>query len=185
MLIVFGFICSQNGFSIHPRYIIPILPFLYIFISKTALSLHYRKTIFVLLTAGCCLWIVGSSLWFYPHSISYFNELAGKPQNWSKYLLGSNIDWGQDFYELKNWCEKYPEKKPLFITIESGIPLHKLDIKNVNEVPIEPTNGWIIISVNILYNNDGKYDWLKKREPVDRIGYSLWVYQINESHSQK
>jgi hypothetical protein len=36
--------------------------------------------------------------------MSYFNELAGKPENWSKYLLGSAIDWGgQDLYELKVW----------------------------------------------------------------------------------
>ncbi|MDR0610887.1 MAG: glycosyltransferase family 39 protein, partial [Planctomycetaceae bacterium] len=121
MFIVFGFISSQNGFSIHPRYIIPVLPFLYIFISKTAQSLFpkklpQRKPLFVFLTTGCLVWVVVSSLWFYPHSMSYFNELAGKPQNWSKYLLGSNIDWGQDFYELKKYCEKHSEMKPLFIT---------------------------------------------------------------------
>ncbi len=28
------------------------------------------------------------------HSISYFNELAGGPENGSAHLLDSNIDWG-------------------------------------------------------------------------------------------
>jgi hypothetical protein len=194
MFIVFGFISSQNGFSIHPRYIIPVLPFLYIFISKTAQllfpkNLPQRKPLFffwtTVLTTGCLVWVVVSSLWFYPHSMSYFNELAGKPKNYPQYLLGSNIDWGQDFYELKKYCEKHSEMKPLFITTESRIPLPKLDIQNVNEIPAEPANGWMIISVNILYGKDGKYDWLKEKEPSDRIGYSLWVYQINESHLQK
>jgi hypothetical protein len=185
MLIVFGFISNQNGFSIHPRYIIPALPFLYLFISKTAQSLPQRKPLFVFLTTGGLVWIVVSSLWFYPHSMSYFNELAGKPKNYPQYLLGSNIDWGQDSYELKNYCEKHSEMKPLFITTESGISPSKLGIKNVHEVPFEPTNGWIIIGTNILYSKEGKYDWLKKKEPVARIGYSLWVYQINESHLQK
>jgi hypothetical protein len=181
MLIVFGFICSQNGFSIHPRYIIPVLPFLYIFISKTALSLHYRKTIFVLLITGCCLWIVGSSLLFYPHSMSYFNELAGKPQNWSKYLLGSNIDWGQDFYELKNWCEKYPEKKPRYISVESAMSPDKHNIEHDGNVPETPENGWILISVNLLNDQTEKYKWLKKYEPIGMIGYSIWIYQVKEN----
>ncbi len=34
-ILIFVFISSQDGFSLHPRYIVLILPFLYIFISKT------------------------------------------------------------------------------------------------------------------------------------------------------
>lgn len=41
-------------------------------------------------------WLVNSSLWIYPHSLSYFNESTGGPLNASKHLLGSNVDWGQD-----------------------------------------------------------------------------------------
>jgi hypothetical protein len=150
MLIVFGFISSQDGFSIHPRYIIPVLPFLYIFISKTAQSLPQRKMLFGFLTTCCLVWVTVSSLLFYPHSMSYFNELAGKPQNWSKYLLGSNIDWGQNFYELKNWCEKYPEKKPRYISVESAISPDNHNIEHNGNVPETPENGWILISVNLL-----------------------------------
>jgi hypothetical protein len=110
--------------------------------------------------------------------MSYFNELAGKPQNWSKYLLGSNIDWGQDFYELKNWCEKYPEKNPRYISVESAISPDKLGIEHNGNVPETPVNGWILISVNLLNDQTEKYKWLKKYEPIDMIGYSIWIYHI-------
>jgi hypothetical protein len=43
---------------------------------------------------GC--WMLSSSLWIYPHSLSYFNESIGGPLNGPKHLLGSNVDWGQD-----------------------------------------------------------------------------------------
>jgi hypothetical protein len=48
------------------------------------------------LAAASICWFLGSSLWFYPHSLSYFNESIGGPLNASKHLLGSNVDWGQD-----------------------------------------------------------------------------------------
>ncbi len=54
-------------------------------------------------TTICLVWLAGCSAWIYPHSISYMNELAGGTKNWPKCLLGSNIDWGQDLYELKDW----------------------------------------------------------------------------------
>jgi hypothetical protein len=131
-----------------------------------------------ILSAVLLAWIVGSSLSFYPHSISYFNELAGKPQNYPKYLLGSNIDWGQDAYALKAWVEKYPEAKPLYISYSTPISLSKLGIKSNGAIPSEPTAGWMLVGVNDLFTRNGRLDWLKEHESVAMIGYSVWVYHI-------
>ncbi len=56
---------------------------------------------------------VQQHVWIYPHSMSCFNELAGGPQNGDKYLLDSNLDWGQDVFYLKRWWEQHPEDAPL------------------------------------------------------------------------
>lgn len=77
-------ISSQTGFSIHSRYILPALPFLFVWISKVGqaftkgkLALCPRSTKVVRgLTVFFLGWMVLSSLWIYPHSLSYFNELA-------------------------------------------------------------------------------------------------------------
>jgi hypothetical protein len=45
-------------------------------------------------------WVWASSIWVYPHSLAYFNESVGGPQNGPGHLLGSNIDWGQDLRYL-------------------------------------------------------------------------------------
>lgn len=87
------FVSSQTGFSVHSRYVIPALPFFFVWMSKvgrafTGITLkqqdntsslkkypHGYKTVRVL-TVVFLVWSVLSSLSVYPHSISYFNELA-------------------------------------------------------------------------------------------------------------
>jgi 4-amino-4-deoxy-L-arabinose transferase-like glycosyltransferase len=177
MLTIFAFISSQDGFSINPRYIVFVLPLLYIFVSKVASS---SSAICRLLSAVFLAWVVASSLSFYPYSISYFNELAGKPKNYPKYLLGSNIDWGQDAYALKAWVEKHPEAKPLYISYSTPIPLEKMGIQSEGTVPTEPTTGWMVVGVNDLFTKEGKLDWLKGHEPVGMIGYSIWIVEVKE-----
>ena len=111
--------------------------------------------------------------------MSYFNELAGKPKSYPKYLLGSNIDWGQDAYALKAWVKKHPEAKPLYISYSTPIPLEKLGIKSDGTIPTEPTTGWMVVGVNELFTKDGKLDWLKEKE-VKMVGYSIWIVEIKE-----
>jgi hypothetical protein len=90
LLLIFTFMSRQDGFSINPRYIVLVLPLLYIFVSKAASS----TTICCLLSAIFFAWIVGSSLSFYPCSMSYFNELAGKPTNYIQNICSAAISTG-------------------------------------------------------------------------------------------
>ena len=54
------------------------------------------QALFPLVTATLACWYISSSLWVYPHSLSYFNESIGGPLNGPEHLLGSSVDWGQD-----------------------------------------------------------------------------------------
>jgi len=108
----------------------------------------------------------------------YFNELAGGSRNWPKYLLGSNISWGQEAYFLKMWVEKHPEGRPLYVSYSSPISLEELGIKSDGGVPTKPTAGWMVIDVNELFGKSGNYDWLKEEKEVEMIGYSLWIFHI-------
>jgi len=176
LLLIFAFLSSQDGFSINPRYVVLVLPLLYILISKVGAS---SPAICRLPSAILLAWVIGSSLWCYPYSMSYFNELAGKPSDYPKYLLGSNIDWGQDAYALKTWVDKHPEARPLYISYSSPISSEKLGIQRDGTVPTEPATGWMAVGVNELFTKEGKLDWLKEYEPVARIGYSVWIYNVD------
>lgn len=179
-IVLLFFISSQTGLSIHYRYAIPAIPFIYIFSSRLAM-VECKQ--FYVITVICLLWIIGSSLSSFPHSMSYFNEFAGKPQCWPNLLQGSNIDWGQDLYALKTWREKNPGAKPLYVLYEPSVPIDKLGIDDASPVPFHPVDGWIVISVNALYDKQDHYRWIKRHKPTTMIGYSLWVFYIADSGS--
>lgn len=63
----------------------------------------------LIIVLGC--WLVTSSLWLYPHSLSYFNEVIGGPLNGPRHLLGSNVDWGQDLRYVKWWLDGKGSKR--------------------------------------------------------------------------
>ncbi len=179
MLLVFAFLSSQDGFSIHPRYVILILPLLYIFVAKLAGAFVLKKRLLAVVVVICLTWIIASSIGIYPHSMSYMNELAGVPKNWPKCLLGSNIDWGQDAFYLKAWREKHPFVHPAYITYTNSFSYEQLGIEKNREVPTDATTGVIVIGVNELYENNGKYQWLWKYNPVEIIGKTIWIYSID------
>lgn len=58
---------------------------------------------------------VASSLGTYPHSLAYFNEIAGGPFNGSVHLLDGNVDWGQNLLMLKAWYDSNPESRPFYL----------------------------------------------------------------------
>ncbi|MDR1053736.1 MAG: glycosyltransferase family 39 protein, partial [Planctomycetaceae bacterium] len=220
-LVLFIFVSSQTGFSLHPRYIVLVLPFAYIWISKLGQSFAKKHTVagkaigfapeqtlrdaalavfsfanyktalaYILATITTILlcWTITSSVYYFPHSMSYFNELIGGAKKAPKHLLGSNIDWGQNSYFLKNWYMKnyatQPNRPPLKIAYSSSIAPEHLGIKN-HESPNsqEPEAGWYAIGVNELYGSSKQYDWLKQFKLVDMIGYSIYIYHITPNEA--
>jgi hypothetical protein len=191
MFLIFAFVSSQTGISAHPRYVILILPMLYIFCAKSVKNIYgnFFRTEFtdlfrLFIIRQLCLvvfliWNVTSSLLVYPHSLSYFNEFVGGTKNGHQYLLGSCIDWGQDEYELRDWFRKHPEAKPLYISYSPSIPLGKLGIQSNGVVPEMPEKGWMIIGINELYDRKEKYNEYRKIQPVKKIGRSIRVFYID------
>jgi len=137
-LLIFIVVSSKTGFSEHFRYVLPCFPFAFIFIIRfTPNASNINQNL--LDTSGQCgrndhcastgtpklftsfatlillLWITLSSLWIYPHSLSYFNESIRGPKNGHKHLLGSSADWGQDLLYLRRWMDSHPEIRPLYL----------------------------------------------------------------------
>ena len=108
-----AFVSSQTGINVFFRYAYPVLPFLFIWAGKGVAAVERWGWRGRLLWAVPLGWAIASSLAVYPHSASYFNELAGGPQGGSDHLLDSNVGWGQDLLFLKRWVDQPPEARPL------------------------------------------------------------------------
>jgi len=167
-IVILTFVSSQTGFSEHMRYVLPIFPFFFIWISQCLGSSMQSEQIELdrgvcrtrampLAAAGLLIWAIGSSLCVYPHSLSYFNELVGGPRGGHAHLLDSNLDWGQDLKYVKWWLETRLDDEPVFLAFNGPIdpirvgievepPASVADELSLQNLP----PGWYAISVSYL-----------------------------------
>ena len=126
-LAVLLLVSSQTGMNQHPRYAFMALPFL---IVMAGASLERSSAWGIRGVAIVCLLSsVAESLTVYPHSISYFNALAGGPANGPQHVLGSSVDWGQDLLFVKKWLDQHPQARPFHLSyLGPAVPKEILDV---------------------------------------------------------
>lgn len=198
----FGFALTTE-INLGYRHLLPILPYLYIFIAamlvgrlqpvgtrEWAMSLP-RLVLVVLLG-----WLVALSLWIYPHYLAYFNVLAGGPNGGWRALVDSNLDWGQDLPGLKPWMEEndvqqvwlsyFGEARPAYYGINyrglNSFPPRLANPEAQPFYPFDPAPGTYAISATTLqgvhFSDHDYFAWFRDREPIAKIGYSLFLYQV-------
>lgn len=191
------FVSSQPGFGRHFRYVLPAFPFLFVWVASVAQAVLRKPWIIGLCVAGSLTWMVISSLSVYPHSMSYFNEIAGGPMGGPRYLLDANVDWGQDVLYLKEWCEKHPEAAPLHVAFGNsysdtllglGGRIRNLDVMEAtsqeqvaeNDSPREPEPrpGWYAVSVHRIHDPKDSYEYFRRFTPLATAGYSIYIYHV-------
>lgn len=181
------------------RYVLPVYPFLFVQASMVAgCRLKGKTTIVKTAVAGMGLWYLISSFSIYPHYLAFFNSAVGGPDNGYKFLVDSNLDWGQDLKGLGVYMKEkgietihlsyFGTADPLYYDINyEWMPSYYLpdDYQGVNprwKTFSAPQSGIVAISATNLqgvYFSDRKfYDWLKQKDPIDKIGYSIFIYDL-------
>lgn len=201
-------VSSQTGFNHHLRYVLPILPFLFVWSSKVARCIEWNRKFASALVCLSIGWGAISSLWVYPHSMSYFNEIVSGPSNGHLHLIDSNVDWGQDLFYLQEWVEAHPQAQPLGLVGRFRYDPSTVGIEwyspntwppsssrsfGTNPKAQGPEPGWFAISVVALHtppeieiingtetrHRAAGFDYFGFFEPVDRIGYSMHIYHVS------
>lgn len=112
-------ISSQTGFTHHVRYVLPAYGFLFIVASRTVVV--FPKRVAVTLVAIC----LSGTLWFHATHLglahTFFNPLAGGPNNGWRHLSFSNVDWGQSTYRMVDWVKEHPEQRPMTVLFRSSL----------------------------------------------------------------
>jgi hypothetical protein len=172
-----------SSIDIGYRNILPVLPLLFIYMGQVATRAAGRLARGALLVL--CAWCVLGTVLLSPHYLAYFNELVGGPSNGYKYLVDSNLDWGQDLKHLKRYLDSrdVPEVHlSYFGTADPGYyGIHFLPM------PTQPPAAgaepaYYVISATSLQgvyagSANGAH-WLARYEPSDRVGYSMFVYHL-------
>ncbi len=181
-----------HAYCLGLRYLLPMYPFLFVFIAGGIAYLLPRKMM-AILCSGLALWYLGASVYIHPHYLAYFNELVGGPDNGYKYFVESNLDWGQDLKGLGRYMREHhiPKIRLSYFGSDSpqryGIAYEPLpgctveepprDQKEAPETTVPDYAAVSATSLQGLYLPDkDMYAAMRNREPVAKIGYSIFIY---------
>jgi Dolichyl-phosphate-mannose-protein mannosyltransferase len=151
------------------------------FFFNTQIGIRHVLPVFVLVTVFCgrlladpvskrlqftalmlTIWAALSTLSYYPHFLSYFNEFVPDRKFAYRYLADSNLDWGGNEWYLAEYIRRHPG-----VVVDPG----------------KPQTGRLVVPVNILVGigNPERYRWLREHfTPVDHIAYSFLVYDVQK-----
>lgn len=196
---VYAVVTQTRGLDIGHRHLLPLHPFLFAAAGRCAAwalgSPRQRLAIpAVALLAG---WYGASSLRAYPHFLTHFNELAGGPAGGYRYLVDSNLDWGQDLRGLGQALRErgIPEVKlsyfgsadPEFYGIRGELlPSQMLPPPRSVQRRIEVGDVVAISATNLqgVYLDPALQPFLadlRARTPLFTVGNSIFVYRVDRA----
>jgi hypothetical protein len=185
--VVFFAFTSLFADNLGIRYVLPLFPLLFVFVSRLGEVLARRRSGLAAL-AVLAAWQITGALRVYPDYLAYFNEPSGGPAHGYRLLDDSNVDWGQDLPRLGQYLKEHGTGRvKLCFDLLGHPPYYGIDAERV---PIEalagpPTPGTYAIATHCLVrvrmlNEPGQpdLDWLTRYKPIDRVGYSFYIFKF-------
>ena len=211
ILVFLGIHITRSNYNSGLRYILPIIPFIFMFSSRI-LDIRLKKSmhnsLFKIVISMLLIWYMLSAIFIMPNYMAYFNEFIGGPENGHNYLLGANLDQGQDLKKLSNYLKEnnidaiklsyHGTFDPSYFNISyEPLPMEYYlpwspEYKHPGYKPYKRPEGYkencskkygiMAISVSNLHNvlliNKSCFNWLSDYEPIKKIGYTIYVYNI-------
>ena len=193
-------------FNIGYRHLLPILPFLFVFIgvqvagrkmqgaerTPVALSPWLRLNLRFGVTLSLVIWCGIEAAMIWPNNLAYFNELAGGPDGGYRYLVDSNLDWGQAWKELKAYMDAHGIARIKLAQFSSNDPAtYGIDYEPIAPMagapPVLPSRfnpapGVYVLSASSLQGvplaDVNTYDYFRHQTPTARIGHAMFVYDV-------
>ncbi len=185
-----------SDLNIGVRHLLPAFPFTFILVAAIATS--WLKSppfgIKYLVIGTLIIWQIISVVSIYPYFLTYFNEIAGGADGGYIYTVNSNLDWGQDLKRLKKWVDEKEIDKIYVDYFGGGDAKYYLKEKfapwwGTRDPKELPRGSYLAVSATFLQSGCGQpvpgfdqpygyYRWLYQYQPIEKIGYSIFVYQI-------
>ncbi len=169
------------GANLGLRYVLPVFPYLYTLAGIIAVPGNMPKLQRTAVAAllACSLL---SALLAAPRFLSYFNLLAGGPQNGRRYLSDSNVDWGQDLNDLKSAMARLGIDRVYL----SYFGLVDPALYGVPYVPLAEKHEPGVVAISVHHLNgiapfsplpEELVERLRHRQPLARAGDSILLFE--------
>jgi 4-amino-4-deoxy-L-arabinose transferase-like glycosyltransferase len=162
--------------DVGPRYLLPFYVPFAIAAACTVIAMVRASRATAAIAVALLIVHIGASALAHPDYFPYFNAFAGSDP--SRYLVDSNIDWGQDILRLRTVARREHIEK---LTASLMGPA---DYVALGFPPVEPaspwmeSHGWVAVSDHSyqLSGAEGGWRWLP--EKYERVGKSIRLYRI-------
>lgn len=159
------------------RHVMPMFPFLFISCAAvfTASAARFRAIAAAALIAPLAI----ESLSYTPDFVPFFNFAAGGARNGHRFLLDSNVDWGQDLIRLEDWAERnHPRRLCLSYFGTADPRAYGLDPVLIDHDAAVAGCDVAAISQEIMYGAPGdRFRLLRMRQP-DAMAGMLSIYRL-------
>jgi len=215
VLITIAITCAWKV-NIGLRHLLPIYPFLYLGAGRlmipgrepaagtSPVARRWAPRAAVIAIALALGWNAVEAARIAPYHLAYFNLFAGGPANGHKYLLDSNLDWGQSAKALRRYAEGqnlpviycafggntdpwYYGVRYQYVPGTGNLLASK---KRPGRMPERAPRELMAVSAMVVhslhFSSPDLYAWLADRTPVAVPGYSFLVYDITgeaDSHA--
>ena len=178
--------------SIGIRLLLPVFPLFFLaagnFINTKFLENKTGKIIVSLLAILYLIPAISS----FPNYLSYFNFIAGGAKNGHRWLIDSNLDWGQDLQGLKKYMEKngiediklgyFGRVDPELYGINYSLPDRQPE-EGINAISI----NFLVGRPYYLLKDDPKelvfadlnyFERYKSLKPIEVINNTIYIFKI-------
>ncbi|MGD0388454.1 MAG: glycosyltransferase family 39 protein [Tepidisphaeraceae bacterium] len=171
---VFLLAAMTSNIDIGVRYVLPAIPFLYLF---AAIQLVRPGWVWVLACLMLCSALETAAV--HPDYLGYFNLAAGGSSGGDRFALDSNLDWNQDVYRLADWIGANAPGRPCAIRLTGrrNAPLLRQLRLDPESLVASPHGRMLFISKNVRLI-DRPLPWLARYRPIARVGDSIDVYDL-------
>jgi 4-amino-4-deoxy-L-arabinose transferase-like glycosyltransferase len=202
-IILYWMVSIKANLNLGVRHLLPVYPFTFMLVARelwrwlqgsgrTALDgspiIARAKGISVAVLLICQ---AISVVMVYPSFLAYFNEAAGGPEQGGRYVVDSNLDWGQDLRRLRRFVEAQGIEKIAVNYFGTSSERYEFGEKLIPwRSAFGPYEGWLAVSATVLrvaqarwnpqlgHKVEDSYRWLEGEKPVAKIGYSIAVFDL-------
>jgi 4-amino-4-deoxy-L-arabinose transferase-like glycosyltransferase len=185
--VVYLGVSMNSRINLGVRHLLPLYPLLYL-LGAAALRRVVAPRRFALAAGLLVLLQSGETLAAYPEYLGFFNAAAGGREAGPRYLLDSNVDWGQDLKKLmayqkqtkpERMCVRYfGPMEPDALGMEYSFLPRGRDRREMEEM--DCIGAISVTLLHDLYMDKGDYEWLRKRKPFGMVGTSIYLYDLRK-----
>ena len=200
-LMLYTAVSLASGINIGYRHLLPMLPVIFVGVASYGMpgigsvlqvASYKLRNALRFTFYGILLGYAIITLSFLPWHLAYFNVFADGPDGGYRYLVDSNLDWGQtwkalrSYFDVEGITEFYMSSYTINDPRAYGLDYTPLppwpDAPPVMPQRFDPPPGVYAISSTqlqgVVIADAEMFDYFRNLEPHTHIGYAMFVYEI-------